>query len=278
MNNRNIRIARNNRKVLGPGFQAAGDHHRSAVINLYWDLVSFNEDVKVKRQAVALAQKLYEDNKKQVEIGTLAPIEIVRAEAQVASSQQDLTVAETQVLQQETIIKNALSRTGVASPSLAEARIVPTDQIRVPDVEAIEPIQDLIGARHGQPAGARADQILVENTKIGLAATKSAMRPTLDLVGSLQNNGLAGQVNTLPVPPGQPPRNPANVSAFFIGGYGTVLEQLFRRNFPELLARIPVQRSAGEPGGPGRHDPRPACRSGSRRSASSSTSTRSGWT
>jgi len=63
--------------------------------------VSFSEDVKVKQQALTLNQKLLSDNKKQVEIGTLAPIEIVRAEAEVARAQQDLTVAETRVLLQE---------------------------------------------------------------------------------------------------------------------------------------------------------------------------------
>ena len=141
----------------------------SAVIGLYWDLVSFNEDVKVKRQALALAQKLYEDNQKQVEIGTLAPIEVVRAEAQLASSQQDLIVSETRVLQQETILKNALSRTGVASPSIADARIVPTDQIRIPGRRAdrADPGSDRQGA--GQPARAGADPVSRwTNTKIGL--------------------------------------------------------------------------------------------------------------
>ena len=114
------------------------------MVNLYSDLVSFNEDVKVRRQALSLAEKLYNDNRKQVEIGTLAPIDIVRAEAEVARSQQELTHAETQVLQQETILKNYISRTGVMSPSIADARIVPTDPLPIPDVEKVQPVQDLV--------------------------------------------------------------------------------------------------------------------------------------
>ena len=113
-------------------------------MNLYSDLVSFNEDVKVRRQALTLAEKLYNDNKKQVEIGTLAPIEIVRAEAEVARSQQELTQAETQVLQQETVLKNYLSRTGLQSASIADARIVPTDPLRIPDVEKIRASAGLV--------------------------------------------------------------------------------------------------------------------------------------
>ncbi len=76
-----------------------------------------------------MAQKFYEDNKKQVEIGTLAPIEIVRAEANVAQAQTDLTTSETAVLQQETILKNALSRRGLASPTVADAHVIPTDTL-----------------------------------------------------------------------------------------------------------------------------------------------------
>ena len=239
INNRNIRIAKNNLRVSDLAFKQQVITTVSAIIGAYWDLVSFNENVKVKQQAMALNQKLYNDNKKQVEIGTLAPIEIVRAEAELASSQQALTQAETQLLQQETLLKNALSRTGVASPTIADARIVPTDRITVPAVEPIEPVQDLIAkALENRPELAQT-RIQIDNTKIGLKGTKAELQPSLDLVASLQNNGLAGQINALPIPPvqGQPAgavlqRDPSSVNPFFLGGYGTVLQQLLSRNFP----------------------------------------------
>ena len=82
VNFRNVRISRNNIKVSELLFHQQVISTVSAVISLYWDLVSANEDVRVKQQALALNQKLYDDNKKQVEIGTLAPIEIIRAEAE----------------------------------------------------------------------------------------------------------------------------------------------------------------------------------------------------
>jgi len=237
VNTRNIRIARNNLKVSDLVFRHQVMATVATVVNLYWDLVTYNQNVRVQQQAVALAQKLLEDNRKQVEIGTLAPIEIVRAEAQLASSQQALTIAETQLLQQEAVLKNALSRTGVASPALAEARIVPTDQMRVPALEAVEPVQDLIARALENRPEILETNIFMENAKIGLAGTKSSMRPRLDLVATLQNNGLGGQVNSLPIPsvvPGMPsqPRNPNAVDPFFLGGYGTALLQALRRNFP----------------------------------------------
>jgi outer membrane protein TolC len=240
VNGRNIHIARNNRRVSDLVFQQQVITTVSAIIGAYWDLVSFNANVKVKQQALTLAQKLYDDNQKQVEIGTLAPIEIVRAEAEVASAQQALTQAESQLLQQETLLKNALSRTGVASPSVADASIVPTDQIRVPEVEAVRPVQDLIAKALDSRPDMAQTRIQIENTKLGLKGTQSQLRPSLDLVTSFQNNGLAGQINALPIPPiqGAPPgptqvRNPASVDPFFLGGYGKVLTQLFARNFPD---------------------------------------------
>jgi outer membrane protein TolC len=221
VNSRGIRVARNNLKVSDLAFKQQVIATVSTVIGYYWDLVSYNEDVKVKRQALALAEKLRDDNQKQVDIGTLAPIEVVRAEAQIASSQQALTVSETRVLQEEAILKNALSRTGVANPVIAGARIVPTDQIQVPESEAVQPVQDLIAEALRERPEMGQNELQITNSKISMEGTRNSMRPTLDLVGSLQNSGLAGQLR-----PG------GSVDPFFIGGYGTAMTQVLARNFP----------------------------------------------
>lgn len=246
VNSRQIDIAKNNREISDLTFKNQVITTISAVMNLYWDLVSFNEDVRVRKQSLALAEKLYNDNKKQVEIGTLAPIEIVRAEAEVAARQQDLTISETQVLQQETILKNVLSRNGVASPAVAEARIVPTDRIRVPDVEPVTPIQDLVAtALSARPEMAQS-RIQVTNSQISIRGSKSALLPTLDAVVNLANNGLAGQPNDLPLLPGRT----RSATPFFIGGYGNVLSQLFARNFPDYSVgfnlNIPLRNRAAQ--------------------------------
>jgi len=246
VNSRQIQIARNNREISDLTFKNQVITTVSAVINLYWDLVSFNEDVRVKKQALTLAEKLYNDNKKQVEIGTLAPIEVVRAEAEMAARQQDLTISQTQVLQQETIIKNALSRNGVASPIVADAHIIATDRIRMPDVEPVAPMQDLVAQALASRPELVQSRMQVQNSVINLKGDRSALKPSLDAVVTLNNNALAGQPSSLPVVPGRT----RSSTPFFIGGYATVLTQLFARNFPDYTAgfnlSIPIRNRAAQ--------------------------------
>jgi outer membrane protein TolC len=162
----------------------------------------------------------------------------------VASREQDLTVSQTQVLQQETILKNALSRNGIASPSVAEAHVVPTDHIEVPSTEPIQPLQDMTAnALHARPELSQ-NRIQIEDQKISIRGSKSALLPTLDLVANLNNNGLAGQLVTQSNP------NNSVASPFFNGGVGTLLTQLFSRNFPDygigFNLNIPIRNRSAQ--------------------------------
>jgi outer membrane protein TolC len=252
-NSRFIRVAKNDIRISDLVFRQQVIQTVSAVINLYSDLVSFNEDVRVRRQALQLNEKLYNDNKKQVEIGTLAPIEIVRAEAEVARSQQELTASETRLLQQETILKNALSRTGVNNPLIASARIVPTDPLRVPpQTEQVRPVQDLVQMAITNRPEIRQTELNLENARISLAGSKSQLLPSLDLVATAQNNGLAGQVNTLPLPPEVVAQGIVSRQAnpAFLGGLGSAWSQILSRNYPDYSVgfqlSIPIRNRAAQ--------------------------------
>ena len=228
INSRQIHIAKNNREVSDLTFKLQVITTVAAVMNLYWDLVAFNENVRVGREAVASATRLWEDNKRQVEVGTMAPIEVTRAEAQIALGEQQLSAATLQVLQQETILKNALSRTGVASPSIQEAHIIPTDQIRIPDVEPIAPIQDMTALAISSRPELAQSRIQLQNQELTIKGSKNALMPSLDAVVTTSNSALIGQPSTLAPPPGTTHVN----NPFFVGGYADVLSQLFSRNFP----------------------------------------------
>ena len=237
VNSRNIHIAKNNREVSDLAFKSQVIATVTQVQNLYWDLVSFRAEARSREEDLCLAQKLYEDNKRRVEIGVLAPIEIVRAEAEVASREQDLTLAVTRVQLQETTIKNALSKNGLASPSILDVEIVPTDRIEVPDIEEIQPLQDLMGlALQSRPELAQS-RIQLKNQDISLKGVRNAMLPQVSIFADFTNNALAGRLNEDFV---GFPGIETLVSDFFIGGLGTSLSQVFRRNFPDYSIGVQV--------------------------------------
>ena len=179
-------------------------------------------------------------------MGTLANIEIVRADAEIALREQTLLVAQTRLLQQETILKTALSKTGVSSPIVAAAHIIPTDQIRVPDVDPISPIQDMTAMAISSRPELSQSRIQLQNQELTIRGSKNALLPTLDVVANLSNSALAGQINPLPALPGTVHSN----TGFFIGGYSTVLSQLFARNFPNysigVNLSVPLRNRAAQ--------------------------------
>jgi outer membrane protein len=247
--NRTIKIAKNNLRAADYVFKAQVSNVVTNVAALYWNLVYFNNDMDVKRRAIAVSTKLLNDNKAQVEVGTLAPIAITQAEAQVASDQQALVQSETNVLQQETILKSALSRNGLADPAIATARIIPTDRMRVPDVEPIEPYQDLVArAMENRPELAQS-RIQIDNSKLNLQGIRNQMLPQLNAIGDIRNNALSGSVNT-EVNPTTGLVQLHNADPFFIGGYGNILGQLFSRNFPNYTVgvqlSIPLRNRAAQ--------------------------------
>jgi outer membrane protein TolC len=234
-NSRYIHIAKNNIELSDLSFKAQVIATVKNVADLYWDLVSFHSDLKVKLQAVELAQKLYDDNKKRVTLGVIAPIDIVQAEAQVETAKLDYATSEAQVLQQEMILKAALTRGGVDNLAVVDARIVPTEPIHMRDTETIEPLQDMVSEALAHRPELKETLINLENSRLTMQGVKNAMMPSLNAYVNLTNHGLSGQINTVPVPPNasQFVSVNHNPSSLFVGGYGTFFAQLLSRNFPD---------------------------------------------
>jgi len=174
--------------------------------------------------------------------GTLAPIELVRAQAQMASARQDLANSEGFEQQQELVLKSILSRRGTADMQLREASIVPTTPIEVPANEEIPPIQDLIASAFKNRPELEEGRLQVTNSEISLRGSRSGLLPDLDLFVVAQNNGLAGQLNPL--------ASQSLVDPALIGGFGTSLGQIFRRNYPSygvgLQLNLPLHNSVAE--------------------------------
>ncbi|MGC2658473.1 MAG: TolC family protein [Bryobacteraceae bacterium] len=234
INNRNIRVARNNMKVTDLQLKRQVITTVSAVLNLYWDLVDFDEDMRIKQRAVDTARQLYNDNQQQVKLGTLAPVEVTRAAAEVSSREEDLLIAQTNVSQQETVLKNALSRDGVASAWLDEVEIVPLDRFAIPEKEELKPTPELIKQALTTRPEIEQTIINLESSKINIGGTRNALLPALQAFVELTNNGLTGEPNILgsgeagaPLP-------------VFVGGYGNALGQIFRRDYPNYSAGFSI--------------------------------------
>ena len=176
------------------------------VVNLYWDLVTFSENLKVKQMTLDLNTKLFNDNKRKADLGAIAPIDIVQAEAEMKSTQQDVTTAEMQVSEAGDHPEELLTRNGMNRLEIVQAHIVPTDHFDVPAQETIRPIQDLITEAMTNRPDVEQSRSGLENTRITTLGVKDAMLPQLTAFANMSNSGVAGQVNTLPVPVTLPER------------------------------------------------------------------------
>jgi len=229
VNRRFIRIAKNNQKTTDEVFRQQLIVTVAGVIRIYDDLVSLGEDVKVKEETLALAERLYQDNKVQVDQGTLAPVELTRAQAEVAAARQDLANSRGNFRQQELILKTVLTRRGTADPMIRAAHLQTTTPIEVPAEEPEVVSADLVTqALRGRPEMEEA-RLQIQNSHIALEGSRNQLLPELDLVAMGYNSAMAGQPNPLPdtsiIPRGIPP--PSS-----IGGFNTDLAQIFSAKFP----------------------------------------------
>ena len=242
VNTRNIRVQKNNLKVTDLQFKQQVTTTVSAALNLYWDLVGFSEDVKSRQQAVSTAQQLLDNNRRQVQIGTLAEIEVTRAQSQLYAAKQDLLIAQTNQLQQETILKNVISRSGVGTTDLANLHVVPLDRIVIPEKDDLKTVDQLVLQALESRIEIETDKINLDSTKMNMAGVKSALKPSLQAFGQMTNNGLAGNATAFALAQGGVP--------VFAGGYGSALAQILRRNYPNYSAgfslNIPLRNRAAQ--------------------------------
>jgi outer membrane protein TolC len=233
VNNRDIKVAQNNLKVTGLQLQRQVATTVSAALNLYWDLVTFQDTVAISEKALGTAQKLLEDNRNQAKLGSLAAIQVTAAAAAVSAAEEDLLIAQTNVAQQETVLKNALSRTGSANAWLDEVHIVPLDRFEVPKADDLRAPAELIQTALANRPDIEQTKINVESSRIFLKGSKNNLLPGLNAFLDVSNSGLSGPPN--------PTYNGSGTGAadpYFVGGYGNFASQIFRRNFPDYSAGI----------------------------------------
>jgi outer membrane protein TolC len=259
-NTRFIRIAKNNRELSDVAFRLQIITTVDQIENMYWDLVYAYENLRVKQESLTFSEKTLSDTKKQVEIGSLAPIESVRAQSTVASDQQALTVAKTNLQLQQLLMKNALSRT-LHDPVLAGAEVIPTSTMEVPQNEPVQPTEELVNDALRHRAELVENRIQLNSQEMSNKAVRSALLPTLDLFAYYGGAGLGGVQNPLNVcsnPPTQQqlefgcassnPADPIQIAPTV--GYGATLNQMVNSTSPDkgvgLQLNIPLRNRAAQ--------------------------------
>ncbi|HTW59009.1 MAG TPA: TolC family protein [Terriglobales bacterium] len=195
-NLRYLRIAKNNKKISDIAFKDQVIATITQIENIYWDLVSAYEQTQVNEESFAFAQQTLENTKKQLQLESVPAMDVLRAEAEVSRRDQDLTVARTSLELQETLMKNAITKS-LDDPTLEAMPVVPTDKMEAVMTEAARPIQDLISeAQQKRPELAESDVDLV-NRQISRSAARNALLPSLSLVAFYGGSGLAGPLNPI---------------------------------------------------------------------------------
>jgi len=262
-NTRNIRIAKNNRKIADLQFQQSAITTITNVINAYWELVYARENVKVQERAVEVAEKLYSDNKKQVEIGTMAPIDVVRAESEVASNRQNFIVAQTALLQQQQVLLNAISKNPLDA-SLIHAEIVPAEAPQKPGPFEAATFEEALKEAFANRPDLQQQEYNLKNAEISRKATRNALLPVLTVGGQYGSIGLSGNSslygpasviagspvvdangvpvivldqNNNPVPIFLPATSKA-VTGTAMGGFSDAMSQVFHNRFPDYAVQF----------------------------------------
>ncbi len=222
-NLRYYRIAKNDKKISDIAFRDQVIATVTQVENIYWDLVNAFEQAKVNEQSLTFAQQSLDNAKKQLQLEAVPAMDVMRAEAEVSKRDQDLTVARTNLQLQESLIKNALTRS-LDDATLEEMPVIPTDRLETLNIQSTQPILDLIN----QALGARPELLEsdadLQNRQISRKAAKNALLPSLSLVGFYGGTGLAGELN-----PGFQGTNAAVVPTDF----GGALHNAFNNSSPD---------------------------------------------
>ena len=241
VNHRFIYQAVNDRRITDSSFRQQLLYTVNQVENIYWNLVSAYEDLQAKERALEQSKKVAADDRKQLEIGTMAPLDVVTADSSVAADQQSLISSQSALNYQQQIIKQAIAR-NLNDPALAKADVIPTDRVSLEELpEEKQPTEELVQEAFQKRPELEQALLTLKNDEITVRGSRNALLPTADVFAYIAGSGVAGTPNpNCPVefcPPTTPP-TPAT-------GYGTALQNTFNNSSPDkgfgLSLNIPIR-------------------------------------
>ena len=229
VNRRFVYQALNNRRITDSSFRQQILYSVNQVESIYWGLVSAYEDVQAKQHALEQSTKLAGDNRKQLEIGTLAPLDVVNSDSAVATDKQALISSQSNLNYQQQIIKQAIAR-NLSDPALVAAAVIPTDRVSLEELpEETQPIDSLVQEAFSRRPELEQAVLAMKNNEISLRGARNALLPTFDAFAYLGGTGVAGSINP-------------NCSVQFYGsvcsskvstGWGTAADNAFNNSAPD---------------------------------------------
>ncbi len=231
VNSRFIRVAQKNVTAANETFRSQLLNLVANVLNLYWDLVTYNDELKARQHNREIAAKFYDDTKQEIRLGEVAGVEIYRAEAELSTRQRELAISEAAVRQQEDLLKNVLSRNGIEDPLVDSAEVVPLDHMEVPAQDDLPPLRELLARALAKRPDIALTKIGDETAEISALGTANGLLPTLQGIAAAGASGTAGTPNYragVPLPG-------------YIGGLGTALGEVFRHDYANQRGAVLFQ-------------------------------------
>ncbi len=195
VNKRFIYQARNNRRITDASFRQQILYTVNQVETIYWGLVQAYEDVQAKQRALAQSSKLASDDRKQLEVGSVAPLQVVQDDMNVNNDKQALISAQNSLNYQQQIIKQAVAR-NLNDAALFTAPVIPTDRVTVEEIpEEKQPVEELVQQAFQQRPELEEAVLALRNDEITLKGARRGLLPVFDVYGYMAGQGIAGSVN-----------------------------------------------------------------------------------
>jgi len=231
VNGRFILQAKNDRRITDSAFRQQLLYTVNQVENIYWALVSAYEDEQAKERQLTQSSQLTSDNRKQLEIGTLAPLDVVNSDSAVASDKQALVASKTNLEYQQLLMKQAIART-LNDLQLSQAPVIPTGRVAL-DILPEEDLQveDLV--KHAYANNPQIEQAVLnmKNNEITIKAFKNGLLPVVDAYAFYGGSALGGAQNPNAIDFNT--NAPYKPGTFPSVGYGDVFKNTFNNNAPD---------------------------------------------
>ena len=229
VNKRFMYQAVNDRRITDSSFRQQLLYTVNQVESIYWGLVSAYEDVQAKQRALDQSSQLYSDTQKQLQIGTMAPLDVVQSESTVATDKQALISSQNQLNYQQQIMKQAIAR-NLNDPILSTAPVIPTDRVSIEELtEEKQPVEELVQQAFQKRPELEQAVLILKNDAITLRGARQGLLPVFDAYGYIGGTGIGGSIN----PNCNPNFYDGVCNSNANSGYGTAIQNAFNNSAPD---------------------------------------------